>query len=306
MILPVATTLPSGISTINCLFYEDVVYKGVSRGIFDFFKPKGGATTKPLMIFIHGGGYISGSSAGVYNYAEAASGLDSLIDADIAVISLNYRYVDTDGTEREGVRKAYSDVRDAIQRIKFNADLFGIDKNNICFYGKSAGAGMSMYFSSNNLALAGSSTFRGESTLPNFVAVKRPQPLNFRKWENFFTTWNLTSLLANEDIKNLMYPFYGKAIPTTGNSADFDTNEMRNYARRLDHHKLFKPTGIPVYVENSDSTDEPTEFGDLIHHPNFSQKFKDIADLQGEDCTYVTNDPPEAAIYTWIINKLTT
>jgi len=80
---------------------------------------------------------------------------------------------------------------------------------------------------------------------------------------------------------------------------------MRNYGDRLDHHKLFKPTGIPMYIENSDSTDEPTEFGDLIHHPNFSQEFKDIADAQGEDCTYLNNDPEGSTIYTWIIDKLT-
>jgi len=306
MTLPEPSALPGPLSAINTLYYQDIKYKGVERGDLDFYKPIGGAAIKPLLIFIHGGGYVSGSKAGVYNSSVEANGLNSLIDADIAVISLNYRFVITDGTDRDGVKKAYSDVRDAIQRIKFDADLFGIDKNNVCMYGKSAGAGMCVYFSSVNLALAGSTNFRGESTTPNFVAARRPQPLNFRKWGDFFTTWNFTSLLANNDIKDLIYPFYGMPIPATGNVEDFDTLSLRNYGERLDLHKLFNPVGVPVYIENNDSTDDPTEFGDLIHHPNFSQKFKDIADLRGLECTYVTNNPPGANIYTWIINKLTT
>ncbi len=96
---------------------------------------------KPVMVFIHGGGFIGGSSNIDFYQGTYLAG-----SGDVVVVSLNYRlgvlgwlvYKDDSGTI-EGNFGLQDQVL-AIQWVKDNIKKFGGDDNNITLFGQSAGA----------------------------------------------------------------------------------------------------------------------------------------------------------------------
>ena len=97
----------------------------------------------PVMIWIHGGAYITGSSNSViYN-------LDSLPKHEIVLITINYRlgpfgFLKLDEVSNGKIRstgnEGLMDQKLAIEWVKENIAEFGGDPNNITIFGESAGA----------------------------------------------------------------------------------------------------------------------------------------------------------------------
>ncbi|MEU4344497.1 carboxylesterase/lipase family protein [Nocardia sp. NPDC023852] len=102
------------------------------------------ATPRPVLVFIHGGGYLTGTSA-----LTLYSGARLAVRGDVVVVSLNYRlgafgYVDFGefGTP-EHPFDANLGLRDQIAALKWvrtNIAAFGGDPDNVTIFGESAGA----------------------------------------------------------------------------------------------------------------------------------------------------------------------
>ena len=91
----------------------------------------------PVMIFIHGGGFVAGS-ASLYN-GEALSAV-----GDVIVVTINYRLAEFGflnvGDARAAGNQGLWDQKLAIQWVKYNIQAFGGDPNNITIFGESAGS----------------------------------------------------------------------------------------------------------------------------------------------------------------------
>lgn len=101
---------------------------------------------KPVMVYIHGGGYYSGGSADpLYNGENLAA------RNDVVVVSLNYRiniygfmnfaYIDSEFED-----SGYLGIKDQIAALKWvqeNIECFGGDPSNVTLFGESAGSGSS-------------------------------------------------------------------------------------------------------------------------------------------------------------------
>ncbi len=101
-------------------------------------------TPRPVMVFIHGGGYVMGTSAlGLYSGSRLA------LRGDVVVVSMNYRlgafgYVDFSefGTPERpfdgnlGLRDQVA----ALRWVRENIAAFGGDPDNVTIFGESAGA----------------------------------------------------------------------------------------------------------------------------------------------------------------------
>lgn len=96
---------------------------------------------KPVMLWIHGGGFDSGSAAGSPGY--------ELAKKDVVVVSLNHRlnilgFMDL---SRFGEKYRYSanagmlDIVQALQWIRTNIRKFGGDPDNVTIFGESGGGG---------------------------------------------------------------------------------------------------------------------------------------------------------------------
>ncbi|WP_051163027.1 carboxylesterase/lipase family protein [Nocardia brevicatena] len=99
---------------------------------------------RPVMVFVHGGGYIFGTSA-----LTLYSGARLALRGDVIVVSLNYRlgvfgYVDFGefGTDARPFDSNLG-LRDQIAALRWvrrNIAAFGGDPNNVTIFGESAGA----------------------------------------------------------------------------------------------------------------------------------------------------------------------
>ena len=114
--------------------FSNVPYGTHERQVLDFFK----AETKepaPLLIHIHGGGWVNGDKVGVSN-------LKKLLDSGISVASINYRF--TTQAQAAGIKPPVKwpleDAARAVQFLRSKAAEWNIDKTRIAATGGSAGA----------------------------------------------------------------------------------------------------------------------------------------------------------------------
>ena len=99
------------------------------------------AGTRPVLVWLHGGAYLSGGSAmAVFDGARLAS------EGDCVVVTVNYRlgalgYLVVDRDEDGDANCGLRDQIAALAWVHAHADAFGGDPNRITVFGESAGAG---------------------------------------------------------------------------------------------------------------------------------------------------------------------
>jgi len=97
--------------------------------------------TRPVMVWLHGGAYLSGGSAmAVFDGARLAR------EGDCVVVTVNYRlgalgYLAVDPDEDGDANCGLRDQLAALAWVHAHADAFGGDRDRITVFGESAGAG---------------------------------------------------------------------------------------------------------------------------------------------------------------------
>jgi acetyl esterase/lipase len=99
----------------------------------DLYVPKGNDKPLPLLIFIHGGGWASGTRLDYKYYCVRYA------QRGYAVASITYRFVD-----KLPFPACVQDAKCAVRFLRANADKYHIDKNRIAAIGGSAGGHLSM------------------------------------------------------------------------------------------------------------------------------------------------------------------
>ena len=100
---------------------------------------------KPVMLWIHGGGFSSGSSVELYAY----DGEDLSKHGDVVVVSLNHRlnvlgFLDMSAygdKYKYSANVGMADIVAALQWIRDNIAVFGGDPDNVTIMGQSGGGG---------------------------------------------------------------------------------------------------------------------------------------------------------------------
>lgn len=122
-VCPQPIALPPGVASEDCL-HLNIFFTGNSNG------------SKPVLFFIHGGGFIGG--------AGFMDGPEYLMDRDLVVVTSNYRlgafgFLAT-GTEEVPGNMGMKDQAFALQWVHRNIERFGGDPNRITIGGMSAGS----------------------------------------------------------------------------------------------------------------------------------------------------------------------
>jgi acetyl esterase len=112
----------------------NISYGPHERNVLDFYRADSGKPT-PVVVFIHGGGFVSGSKANLNSAMR-----DRLLESGISVAAINYRYA----TQASFPAPMMDGVR-AIQFLRFKSREWNIDKTRIAAMGGSAGAGMALW-----------------------------------------------------------------------------------------------------------------------------------------------------------------
>jgi acetyl esterase/lipase len=141
----------------NIKYGEAMNYKrtGTEKLYLDLYTPVGdAASSRPLIIFIHGGGFYIGDKniiGGEYGDPNAAFGWGSYFaKRGYVVMSINYRLADHlvkagDTDAEQIILMSKSDVYAAVRYARLHASAYGVDPNKIVLAGNSAGAVLALY-----------------------------------------------------------------------------------------------------------------------------------------------------------------
>ncbi|WP_233522991.1 alpha/beta hydrolase [Peribacillus saganii] len=169
--------------------YKDVAYGSKSEiQKLDIYLPNEGEGPFPVIVAIHGGGFMKGDKTG----ADLSPTLEG-VNRGYAVVPVNYRL------SGEAIfPAAINDVKAAIRYIKKNAKEYNLDPSNIAVWGNSAGG--------NLAALAGTS---GDDNSLNGEKPENPKyssevkavidwfgPLEFLKLDEQFVESGITPKLG--------------------------------------------------------------------------------------------------------------
>jgi acetyl esterase/lipase len=125
------THFPNGVTGLADVTYS--VIPGYRPLVLDLYRPDGD-TPKPLILFIHGGGWVGGNtrhSGALENFPLAIAQLAS---EGFVVASVEYRL-----SSEAPFPAALQDVRTALRYLKDNSGKYRIDPGKVAVWGGSAG-----------------------------------------------------------------------------------------------------------------------------------------------------------------------
>lgn len=117
--------------------FENVAYARKSRQVMDVAFPSGYEESRSVILFLHGGGWISGDKSGFTAKSVPLSEKTGCITA-----SMNYRYA-SDSVDCEDM---LDDIDKALKKIKSMAKSRGIKADKVMLVGFSAGGHLSLLY----------------------------------------------------------------------------------------------------------------------------------------------------------------
>ncbi len=268
--LPAPTMIPNN---PNVTVYLDVAYGTDPKQKFDIILPNS-ATPTPLMIHIHGGGFVGGDKAIMQNQQ-----LTNTLAQGIAYASLNYRLLND--VDTEGVIKPLTDCKRALQFLRYHAADFNLDATRVAVKGGSAGAGTSLWIGLHDDMKGNLDPVDAMSTRVVGIAAQATQAsYDLMKWETVvFADYgiNLMDTVNALGMQQRLASFYGMA------SVDqFDTPEILAYRDEVDMLGHMSADDPPIHVHNPmPTTAAPQDQNELFHHGNHAKAVKAGATAAG-------------------------
>lgn len=244
----------------------NISYGPHQRNVLDLWKAKSDKPT-PLVVFIHGGGFMAGSKE-----ALSVALLRALLDKRISVMAVNYRL-----SPEVSFPAHYLDCACAIQFARHHAGEWNLDPKRLGATGGSAGAGTSLWIGfHDDLAdpTSGDPVLR-ESTRLICMAVNGAQcsydPRTIKEW--------IGEAAARHPALPGFYGLKPEELDTPAAHEKFEKAAAINYLTKDDP---------PVYAFYSDSRGPlppDAKPGQGIHHITFGLKLKEQMDKLGIECT---------------------
>ncbi len=138
-VMPVSQTASSTVEPAPTPNLINEQYGPHERNVFDLWKARS-ETPTPLVVYIHGGGFRSGSKDSI-----SPALVRGLLDKGISVMAINYRLA-----PEFAFPTHYLDSARAIQFARLNARAWNLDAQRIGATGGSAGAGTALWIAFHN------------------------------------------------------------------------------------------------------------------------------------------------------------
>ena len=268
----------------------DVRYGPAERNVIDLYQAKSDKPT-PLLLYIHGGGWMGGDKNGV--------GVKNYLDAGISVASINYRYISQAQEVVPPVKAPLHDAARALQFIRSKAKEWNIDKARIGASGGSAGACSSLWLAfHDDLADPKSEDpVARESTRLWCAAVVAAQttldPKQMKEWT-----------------PNSRYG--GHAFSKSGEFKNFEDflaarERILPWIAEYSPYALVTKDDPPVYLSNSEPPHLGQEERDPTHTANFAVKLQEHCKEIGVSCEIFypgVKDAKHPSAEAYLIDKL--
>jgi acetyl esterase len=261
--------------------HADVSYGPHERNKLDLWLAKSDTPT-PLVVFIHGGGFVNGSKA-----AAHASMIKGCLEAGVSFMAINYRF-----RTSAPIQDILRDCARSIQFVRANAARYNIDPQRIASYGGSAGAGTSLWLAFHpDLADPKSKdpVLRQSSRIVAAGAINGQATYHLRRWPEFLgapgEAWDRPGEVPS---------FYGAK-----SDAQLDEPKFKAIQADVDMLSLISPDDPPVFLFTSHPGGPVTNRGHYLHHPKHARAVKQAADAAGVPVTmlFAQEEPRIAGDY---------
>ena len=253
-------TLEFGVSAD---FYGDETYGTDSRNVFDIVLPESEEPTS-LVIYIHGGGFFAGQKEAAY---ATPDDINDVLESGAAFATINYSLLDVPGfnsatsNDTEGLNKPLSDIREALQYIRYNAKTFNIDPQKVASYGVSAGAVSSLWlaYSDDMIDKNSDDPQEQQSTRISVAgAIETQGSLDLVRWEEILALPNVSleqaASLGGGPFMEAVYGLAddsGNGYVNTLTSIRETSGDLATYRKTLDLPALIDANDPPAFVSNT-------------------------------------------------------
>lgn len=228
----------------------DVPYGPHPRQVYDLWRPRTAALA-PLLLFIHGGGFMGGDKTKVAQVRPA-----QLLAAGFVVAAIGYRLTDSAPFPTQ-----MRDAARALQQIRSRASEHGIDPDRVACAGGSAGAGISQWLGFHpDLA-------EPEADDPIARQSTRIQAVAALNMQCTYDPRLIREIVPGDAYQHVAM----KRLFAVGDDFDWDRDEIApetdvliRACGPLSHLRADAP---PLFICNQSVNEKP---GD-IHHPNFGR-----------------------------------
>lgn len=177
----IQTRLPKGTIIHGNIAYNSDTLK---KHLLDIYLPAENKGKIPLLVFIHGGGWISNDKYADMGYMTNT--IAEILNSNIAIASIDYRFA-----TQAPFPAILQDCNKAVAYLYDNANKYNLDKTRIALMGFSAGGHLA--------ALMGTSQ---NNKVNSLYFPKSYRPLIYKAVVDFYGPTDLILLPGNEDAKS--------------------------------------------------------------------------------------------------------
>lgn len=261
------------------LAITDGSYGSHERNKFDLFSADS-VQPSPLVIYIHGGGFTDGSKERTLPGDDRGKYLQH----GISYAAINYPFL-----QHKALQNIMMDIARAVQYFKYHAEEFHIDKERVCCYGGSAGAGASLFLASSpDFADRNSAdpVLRESTKLYAAGLYNTQSTYDLYQWPELLDIPMEQMMEFQQKMNDPLSVFYGTPIRQAGDFLREDIVKLRQFLDMAGH---VSHSTCPLYIESSVPEDD-TE--DVLHSQIFSRTVYDIAVKKGVLAKLSTPEAP--------------
>lgn len=249
--------------------YANEKYGSHKRNTFDIWLADSDIPT-PLVIYIHGGGFIGGDKSRYYDSEDWVR----FLKAGVSVATINYRFMNE---PPYGILASMTDSKRCLQYLRYNATKYNIDKNRIACSGGSAGAGTSLWlaFSEEMADEKNEDPVLRESTKISCAGAFATQSTyDILQWAEIL---DLPINSTDEELQSIARAF---GIKSAIGVNLYEKTEIRT---ELDFLSKMNKDAAPFFVFNKRKGGIPTNDDELQHHPVHAKALKEKAEKVGAE-----------------------
>ena len=247
--------------------YTNEKYGDHPLNTFDIWLADSDSPT-PLVIYIHGGGFLYGDKSKYYHSED----LVRFLDAGVSVATINYRFM-TDAPY--GIMASFADSKRCLQYIRYHAAKYNIDKHRIACSGGSAGAGTSLWLNfHDDMAdpLSPDPILRESTRLTCAGAFATQSTYDIFQWEQIVGI----PMADTREQRMAIAAAFG-----ISNSDDVDLLGQTSIRKELDFLSEMDKDDPPIFVCNQHKNGTPSNEDELNHHPLHAKAIKEKAERVG-------------------------
>ena len=247
--------------------FENEKYGNHERNNFDIWLAKSDKPT-PLVIYIHGGGFVGGDKSKYYLSPDWPRFLEN----GISVATINYRFMNE---PPYGILSSMKDSKRLLQFIRHHAQKYNVDKTKIACTGGSAGAGTALWlaFSDDMADNENIDPILRESTrLACAGAFATQSTYDIFQWDDII---GIPISQSPEQLHSIARAFGFKS------TENVDLKKETGIRKDLDFMAKMEKHDSPVFIFNFHKAGIPENQDDINHHPNHAKALKKKAEQVG-------------------------